>query len=239
MIAKHIFIMRNFLRTFVCMAVVSAPSLALGQDTQVYDDFEGKKSVRYGERTGVLDTAVANPAPGGANQSKQCALYVRNSSRKFANIKMNLAGKLTGVEKFATYEGVPPALKMRVYTSAPVGTLVEILLGSKRGNNDYPAGTHSQYQAYTTKTNEWEELTFKFSQIPQGSETAADQIDQMVLLFNPNSSTSDTYYFDEITGPAMSADESGKNMKKASADAGAKQPAKAPAKKAAVKKKDK
>ena len=92
---------------------------------------------------------------------------------------------------------------MKIYTSAPAGTLVEILLGSKNRNNDYPAGTNSQYQAYTTVSNKWEQLEFKFSQIPQGSETSTKEVDQVTLLFNPNSSTSDTYYFDDITGPEL------------------------------------
>ncbi|MCW3075613.1 MAG: hypothetical protein JWO32_222 [Bacteroidetes bacterium] len=174
---------------------------------QVYDNFEGAKFLHYGERTGVLDSAAKNPAPNAINSSPKCGLYVRNGAKKFANIKMTLPQKLTGVDAYATYLGIPPKIKMKVYTSAPAGTLVEILLGSKRGNNDYPAGTHSQYQAYTTKSNEWEILEFKFSQIPQGSETAANQIDQMVLLFNPNSSNSDTYYFDDMTGPGLAAAE--------------------------------
>lgn len=170
---------------------------------QVYDNFEGTRVLKYGERFGVLDSAVKNPAPNNVNNSPACALYVRSAAKKFANIKMTLERRLTGVEKYATYEGTPPRIKMKVYTTAPAGTLVEILLGSKRGNNDYPAGTHSQYQAYTSTSNEWEELEFKFAQIPQGSETSADQIDQIVLLFNPNSSTSDTYYFDDISGPSL------------------------------------
>lgn len=169
----------------------------------VVDDFEGKKSLHYGERSGVLDTLAKNPAPNKVNGSQKCALYVRNGAKKFANIKMNLQGNLTGVEAYATYLGIPPKLKMKVYTTAPAGTLVEVLLGSRNGNNDYPAGTHSQYQAYTTVSNQWEELEFKFSQIPQGSETSSSQIDQAVLLFNPNSSTSDTYYFDELTLPPL------------------------------------
>jgi len=168
---------------------------------QSYDNFEGTKVISYGERSGVLDSAVKNPAPNNVNNSATCALYVRNGSKKFANIKMNVPQRLSGVQQYATYEGNPPRIKMKLYTTAPAGTLVEVLLGSKRGNNDYPAGTHSQYQAYTSVSNEWEELEFKFSQIPQGSETAADQIDQIVLLFNPNSSTSDSYYFDDLTGP--------------------------------------
>ena len=171
----------------------------------VYDNFEGQKVLRYSERFGVLDSAVKNPAPNAVNKSATCAMYVRDGSKKFANIKMTLDRKITGIEKYATYEGIPPRLRLKVHTTAPVGTLVEILLGSKRGNNDYPAGTHSQYQAYTSVSNEWEELEFKFAQIPQGSETAANQIDQVVLLFNPNSSTSDTYYFDDLTGPGLEA----------------------------------
>lgn len=169
----------------------------------VYDNFDGKKFIHYGERTGMLDSLAINPTKDSVNKSHGCALYKRNASKKFDNIKMCVHGRLTGVEEYATYLGIPPRFRIKVYTSAPAGTLVEILIGSKNGNNDYPAGTNSQYQTYTTKTNTWEELEFKFSQVPQGSETAFDQIDQVTLLFNPNSSTSDTYYFDDITGPGI------------------------------------
>jgi hypothetical protein len=195
----------SFGKFILLMVTVSISGFTRAQ--QIYDDFEGNRVLHYGERTGVLDSAAKNPAPNAVNNSQKCGLYVRNGAKKFANIKMSIPQKLTGVDAYATYLGIPPKLKMKVYTGAPVGTLVEILLGSKRGNNDYPAGTHSQYQAYTTKTNEWEELEFKFSQIPQGSETSATQIDQVVLLFNPNSSTSDTYYFDDLTGPTVAAGE--------------------------------
>ena len=182
-------------------------SMLLGQ-SQTYDNFEGSKSVSYGERSGVLDSTVKNPAPNSIDSSGKCALYIRNSTKKFDNIKMSIPGKLVGVQEYATYTGIPPQLKMKVYTTAPAGTLVEILLGSKGRNNEYPAGTHSQYQAYTTITGGWEELEFKFSQIPEGSETSASQIDQITLLFNPNTLTSDTYYFDDITGPLLTTDKS-------------------------------
>lgn len=181
------------------------PSAAL-QAQQNYDNFDGAKTLHYSAKQTGLDTAAKNPASGQVNMSQVCAKYVRNPEKKFDNIKMTLDGKLGDVSPYATYTGIPPKIKMKVYTTAPVGTLVEILLGSKQGNNDYPAGTHSQYQAYTTKSGEWEELEFKFSQIPKGSETSATQVDQVTLLFNPNSSTADTYYFDDITGPSLSAD---------------------------------
>lgn len=177
--------------------------LSLAQAQVVYDNFEGNKLVSYVDKSGVLDTAAANPGPNRVNQSPKCALYVRNSTKKFDNIKMKLYANLADVSAYATYDGVPPRLKMKIYTAAPPGTLVEILLGSNRGNNAYPAGTNSQYQAYTTVSNQWEELEFKFSQIPEGSETSTTQVDQVTLLFNPNSNTSDKFYFDEITGPGL------------------------------------
>ena len=186
---------------FVQLFILQA-GLMFGQKI-TYDNFEGTKSVRYSERTGVLDTLAKNPKPDKVNSSEKCALYIRNAGKKFDNVKMELPGKMIDVSEYATYLGIPPKLKIKLYTNAPVGTLVEILLGSKNGNNDYPAGTNSQYQIYTTKSNAWEELEFKFSQIPQGSQTSTSQIDQVTLLFNPNSSTSDAYYFDEITGPGL------------------------------------
>lgn len=177
---------------------------AAGQAQEVtYDNFEGNKLVSYYEKSGVLDTTAPNPAPDKVNSSSKCAFYVRNASKKFDNIKMRLYANLIDVSPYTTYLGVPPRLKMKLYTTAPPGTLIEILLGSNRGNNAYPAGTNSQYQAYTTVSNAWEEIEFKFSQVPEGSETSTTQIDQITLLFNPNSSTSDTYYFDEIAGPGL------------------------------------
>ncbi len=170
-----------------------------------YDNFEGAKSLNYVDKSGVLDSLAKNPAPGKVDSTAKCAMYVRNASKKFDNIKMKLLGNLYDVESYATYTGIPPKIKMKIYTTAPAGTLVEILLGNRGRNNEYPAGTHSQYQAYTTVSNGWEVLEFKFSQIPQGSETSANQIDQVTLLFNPNSSNSDTYYFDDITGPPVVA----------------------------------
>ncbi|MFY9309047.1 MAG: hypothetical protein WAQ28_08360 [Bacteroidia bacterium] len=171
--------------------------------TQTYDDFEGKKFVTYGSKNGVLDTAAKNPSSSGVNTSAKCAMYVRNRGKKFDNIKMNVSGNLSDVSSYATYTGIPPKIKLKLYTTAPAGTLVEILLGDKTGNNAYPDGTHSQFQAHTTVSNAWEELEFKFAQIPEGSKTTSTQVNQITLLFNPNSSSSDTYYFDDLSGPAV------------------------------------
>ena len=196
-------IINNSTKCIMLFSVFLLKMASMFGQSQNYDNFEGTKFLEYSSKNGVLDTAVKNPNSNGINKSQKCALYVRNSGKKFDNIKMNLAGKLTDVKGYATYVGIPPKLKMKIYTSAPVGTLVEILLGNKLGNNAYPEGTNSQYQAYTTVKNAWEELEFKFAQIPEGSQTATNSIDQITLLFSPNSSSSDTYYFDDITGPSV------------------------------------
>lgn len=198
----------NYAKPFILLLGLFTMAGATQAQVQVqaYDNFEGNRMLKYAQRNGVLDTAASNPAPDKVNNSSKCGLYIRNGSKKFDNIKMDLPGKLSDVGLFATYEGIPPKLKMKVYTTAPAGTLIEILLGSKGRNNEYPEGTNSQYQAYTTTSNAWEELEFKFSQIPQGSETSLTQIDQVTLLFNPNSLSSDSFYFDDLSGPPVTMD---------------------------------
>lgn len=176
---------------------------SMNVEPQVYDNFEGNKQLYYGARNSALDSTSGNPAPDNVNGSQKCAKYTRNSLKKFDNIKMSFLRKLNDVSLYATYIGIPSKIKMKIYTNAPAGTLVEILLGSRGRNNEYPAGTHSQYQARTSITNAWEELEFKFAQIPEGSETSAFQVDQLTLLFSPNSASSDTYYFDDIMGPSL------------------------------------
>ncbi len=173
------------------------------QHIEVYDDFEGKRLVNYASRTGDLDSAAANPLPNEVNSSAHCAKYLRNNDKKFDVLKMTPFALLSDVSAFATYLGVPPRLRLKVYTTAPVGTLVEILLGSKEQMTAYPEGTNSQFQARTTVSGAWEDLEFKFAQVPTGSMTSFTQINLVTLLFNPNTSTNDIYYFDELQGPSL------------------------------------
>ncbi|MCW3075616.1 MAG: hypothetical protein JWO32_225 [Bacteroidetes bacterium] len=169
---------------------------------QTYDNFEGEKHVVYNlKKAGKLDSVAVNPFPNSVNSSATCAKYERSRIR-YDNIKMNLAGKLSGVNAYATYMGTPPKIKLKVYTTAPIGTLVEIHLGKNTGNA-YPEGTHSQYQAITTVSGKWEELEFKFSQTPQGSQTPATEVNQVTLLFNPYYNSTEVFYFDELVGPPL------------------------------------
>ena len=98
---------------FVQLIILQA-GLMFGQKI-TYDNFEGSKSVRYTERTGVLDTLAKNPRADNVNSSEKCALYIRNTGKKFDNIKMELPGKMADVSEYATYLGIPPKLKIKLY----------------------------------------------------------------------------------------------------------------------------
>ena len=143
----------------------------LSSAQQTYDTFEGERFVTYftPKNWGKLDTVAANPAADSVNQSSRCASYKR-SRQRYDYIKLYPSVKFADVEQYATYDDNAPKFKMKVFSTAPVGSLIEIQMGKKTGNA-YPEGTHSQYQAFTKTTNQWEVVEFKYSQTPKGSET--------------------------------------------------------------------
>jgi hypothetical protein len=170
---------------------------------QLYDNFESGGVVSfYVPRAAQLETLAPNPNPDQVNSSEKCARFSR-SRQRYDYIKIYPSSKLESVQSYATYEWEAPKIKMKVYTTAPPGSTVEIQLGKKEGNA-YPEGVHSQYQAITSVKGAWEELEFHYAVSPKGSETRASQVDQITLLFNPNSNTTHLWYFDDIQGPALS-----------------------------------
>jgi len=109
---------------------------------------------------------------------------------------------LTDVTLYADSSAGAPKITMKLYSSAPVGTIVHLQLGLKSIDN-YPAGIHSEYSAITTVKNAWQNLTFTFSLFPIGSLVSATNIDKVVILFNPNTASRDTMYFDDLIGPQL------------------------------------
>ena len=109
---------------------------------------------------------------------------------------------MTDVTPYASNAFSTPKLKLKVFSKAPVGTMIHLQLGLRNVDN-YPAGVHSEYLAITTQQNTWETLTFNYFQSPSGSMAAANDIDKLVILFHPNSQVRDTFYFDDIVGPDL------------------------------------
>ena len=170
---------------------------------QTYIEGNRLNYLKIGQKNGTIDTAASNPAVTDVNKDPKVIRYTRWRGLKYDNLKLNFNTKLTGIESFASYDGSAKKFKMKVYTNAPAGTKIIIQLGQSSIAQAYPKGTHSQYEAVTTKTEEWEELEFKFTHIPQGTLVKADAIDQATLLFAPETYTGYVFYFDELKGPYM------------------------------------
>lgn len=170
---------------------------------QNYCDFEGNKVLSFGISTGIMDSLALNPAPDSINSSLHCAKYVRDTAI-YDVIKLYPSIKLEDVTAYADSSQLAPKIQMKLYTSAPIGTEVQLQLGIK-SVNDYPAGVHSEYVAATTVQNAWEVITFNYFQSPDSAVSFAlsSTIDKIVILFHPNSSARDIIYFDDLTGPSL------------------------------------
>jgi hypothetical protein len=167
----------------------------------VYDNFEDNKLVYYSTLKGaVLDSVAPNPARDSLNSSAGCARYTR-SRQRYDNIHMVLKGNLIGIPEYASYDALKK-FRLKVYTNAPVGTMVEIQMATSK-SYVYPDAVHSQYQAVTRSTGKWEVLEFTFAVSPRGSKTTMDQVDALNLMFSPATHSSYVFYFDDLEGPTI------------------------------------
>jgi hypothetical protein len=194
--------MKNLLPTllFICLAQGSL------QAQENYCNFEGTiKSIYFGNalgyRTGTLDSAAVNPMPNVVNMSTLCAKYTRDTAT-YDYLKMFTFDKMVDITPYATNAGTPPKMKIKLYTSAPVGTVVLLQLGIKSVDN-FPTGIHSEYVAQTIVQNAWQELSFNWDTTYSTSMAQPTDIDKMVLLFAPGTNSTTDFYIDDITGPAL------------------------------------
>jgi len=123
---------------------------------------------------------VANPkSESGINTSCKVGKAVKTSTNPWDNNQIDLNAKLD----FTTHSG----LKIKVYSAVP-GFKVLLKLEEKAN-----PGNNTEVELTTTKTNEWEELSFPFASTHSG------KFDRIVLIFDLASKNSNTYYFDDLT----------------------------------------
>ena len=178
--------------------------ITIAQSQINYNDFEGNSFHYFGAHSGIIDSAYLNPFPNEINQSSKCAQYKRDSLA-FDFLTILPMGYLTQIKDYCTHDSLVKQFRFKLYSTAPIGTFIELQIGSKK-DSSFPSGIHSQYQAITKKRNEWEEITFEFSQIPSGSLVSSGEVDKMTMLFYPYSLSRDTFYFDDFIGPELTQD---------------------------------
>jgi hypothetical protein len=122
---------------------------------------------------------VANPkSDAGINSSCYVGKIIKSATNPWDNNQINLDAKLD----FNAHAG----LKMKVYSSVP-GFKVLLKLEDKANS-----GTYTELEVTTTKTNEWEELSFPFAS------TYTGKYDRIVLIFDLATKNNNTYYFDDL-----------------------------------------
>jgi hypothetical protein len=167
-----------------------------------YCDFDSTKMFTFGMYMGTMDSMAMNPDHMGMNTSMYCAKYVR-STTQYDFIKMNMDMQLSDITAYEDSTSLTaPKMTLKVYSTAPVGTVVQLQLGIQSVDN-YPNGIRSEYMAFTTVQNAWETLTFRYYMGHTGTFATATNADKVVLLFGPGTTTQDTIYFDDLMGPAL------------------------------------
>lgn len=163
--------------------------------TDVLQNYDGINKIVKGTTTGTY-TVVANPGTNSVNASANVAKYVRNVTEQYDVLFFNTQST---IEDAGLLKNQTNKILIDVYTSAPIGTVVSMNLENSATSlpANFPTGRNSNYVAITTKQNQWETLTFYYNSSPDPG-TSNLAINQMVLLFNSGSYTSDTYYFDNI-----------------------------------------
>jgi len=179
--------------------LILALSFGLCAQAQVtWDNFEDQRKGTYFFENGVFIPYNLNPDQADANTSQVAAEYIRDPGAPFdviviQNDMLNLSDYLTGAKQMSIDVWSPAA-----------GTTVQITLENSTLAlpDNFPVGRHSVYLTSTTVANQWETLTFSFFEQPDGS-VANNNVNQMALLFNPNSTTNETYYWDNLMGPEL------------------------------------
>lgn len=136
----------------------------------------------------------ANLSQNDVNSSANCVRYQRNAG-DFFDVLNYTADWLTDGARFLSEDYV---LRMDVRTNAPAGTPIELSFERNPENwGGFPSGRHSQYTAVTTVEEEWETLTFPLSEF-QGGIVSNTRINELVMMFNPNTYTGHVYFIDNI-----------------------------------------
>ncbi len=174
----------------VSTEVYVAPSLRYDYS---FENFDEEARAVYEFSTGDL-TEVPNPAADAVNSSALCGRYVRDNQNQFDVIVYDVS-TITNAGNFVDGN---MGFSMDIYSDAFAGKEVLLQLETSAATADnYPAGRHSRYRARTTKQGEWERLTFELLDRPDNGASATG-IRKMVLLIDPDRTTGDTYFYDNL-----------------------------------------
>ena len=158
-----------------------------------FENFDEPALAVFASSTGN-HSEVSNPNPNILNSSSVSAKYDRNSQELYDLIVYDV----TNISDASHYVQKDKKFYIDVYTTAPVGTEIFLQLETADATaSNYPSGRHSRYTATIKENNNWQRLEFNLLDRPDPA--AADSgVAKLLLLFNSNSYTGDTYYYDNL-----------------------------------------
>jgi len=143
-------------------------------------DFEDSlSSSNFVDFSGGGAIVMANPFSGGINTSDSVARIIRNGGQIWAGSKIILSANLDF--------SVLTKISMKVYTTAPIGTVVKLKLEG--------SAPSVEADAFTSTSGAWETLEWIFAGTP-------NTLNELVFMFDygniGNGSASSTFYFDDV-----------------------------------------
>lgn len=169
--------MKTKISLFVLLFAASLMSAA----DFVYCDFE-TKDLNFATNNNLTYEVLSNPVSGGINTSANCAKIVSAGGKWELIYSANMT-------EFIDFDD-SKIFKMKVY-SPRIGVPIYFKVEGGAPAKEITTVT-------TTKANEWEELTFDFTDLDPMSMA----YNKFVLLFDAGQEgTGETFYFDDIVGP--------------------------------------
>ena len=163
----------------VALSFVLLFTVFIGYSQSLPIDFETAiTTADFIDFDGGTATVFANPQSAGINTSSMVAQIVRDGGEIWAGSKIELASNLD----FTALSSI----SMKVFTAAPIGTVVKFKLeGAEATERD----------ALTTVSNEWEVLTWDFTGEPANYNTVVFMFDFENI---GDGSATSTFLFDDI-----------------------------------------
>ena len=154
-------------------------------DFEMSDDLFQVDSTYFTDFNGGSFSVINNPFQIGINTSKWVGKIVRDGGDIWAGSKVQLNDNLNFTQN--------DFITLKIYTQAPVGTQVRLKIEDPKyidmGDPCF------EVDAWTTVSNEWETLTFDFTDSPPLYNNIAFMFDFDVI---GNGSEESTFYFDDI-----------------------------------------
>ena len=189
------------MRKFYSLILIAFFFVSSVSAQQIWDNFEDVRKGTYGFISGSFIPYNENPDQSGVNTSQVAASYTRNAAETFDVIVLD--GQMTDLSDYLTGT---KQMSIDVWSPAPDVTIQITLENSVLAEpGNFPTGRHSVYLGATTTSMAWETVTFNFDNQPDPT-VANDNVDRIILLFAPNTNTSNTYYWDNLNGPELADD---------------------------------